>query len=78
MYSDSGAFWKKKKKKSKVPELKEIKTLGGLIMKIGTSMAKLKIVANFRRVIRTFPQIIRLEINDNGIAQFHIVGEWNS
>ena len=48
------AFWKKKK--SKVPELKEIKTLGGSVVKIERSVAELKIAANFREVIRTFPK----------------------
>jgi hypothetical protein len=41
------AFWKKKK--SKVPKLKEIETLGRSIEKIETLVAKLKIAANFRR-----------------------------
>jgi hypothetical protein len=36
------------KKKSKVPELKEIETWGGLIEKIETLVAELKIAANFR------------------------------
>jgi hypothetical protein len=36
------AFWEK------VPELKEIETLGGSIKKIETLVAELKIAANFR------------------------------
>jgi hypothetical protein len=38
----------KKKKKSKVLELKEIETLGWSIEKIETFEVKLKIAANFR------------------------------
>jgi hypothetical protein len=40
------AFWEKK---SKVPKLKEIETLGRSIEKIETLVAKLKIAANFMR-----------------------------
>ena len=42
----------------KVLELKEIKILEGSIVKIETSVAKLKIAANFRGVIRTFPYFL--------------------
>ena len=38
-------------------EFKEIKILGGSIVKIETLVVKLKIAANFKRVIRTFPLI---------------------
>ena len=41
----------------KMLELIKIKTLGRSIVKIETSVAELKITANFRRVIRTFPFI---------------------
>jgi hypothetical protein len=49
-------FWEKKY--LKVPTLREIKTLGGYIVKIETSVAELKIALNFRGVIRTFPYIL--------------------
>ena len=39
----------------KMPELKEIKTLGRSIEKIETLMAKLKITTNFKGVNSTFP-----------------------
>ena len=45
------------KKKSKVLELKEIKTLRESIVKIEISVAELKIAANFKG-IRTFPSIL--------------------
>jgi hypothetical protein len=35
-------------------ELRDFETLKGLIIKIKTSVAELKIIINFRRVIRTF------------------------
>jgi hypothetical protein len=38
-----------------VLELRDFETLGGSIVKIETSVAKLKIVINFKGVIRTFP-----------------------
>jgi hypothetical protein len=38
-----------------VPKLRDFKTLGGSIAKIKTSVAELKIVVNFKGVIRTFP-----------------------
>jgi uncharacterized surface protein with fasciclin (FAS1) repeats len=41
-----------------VPELRDFKTLGGSIVKIKTSMAKLKISINFKGVICTFLLII--------------------
>jgi hypothetical protein len=44
------------KKIKKMPKLKEIKTLGGSIVKIEISVAELKIAANFKRVIRIFPK----------------------
>jgi hypothetical protein len=43
------AFWEK------VPELKEIKTLGGSIEKIETLVVELKIAANFMGMNNTFP-----------------------
>ena len=39
----------------RVPELRDFEILRGLIAKIETSVAKLKIVVNFRGVIHTFP-----------------------
>ena len=39
-----------------VPTLRNFKTLGGSIVKIETSMAELKIVANFGGLICTFPK----------------------
>jgi hypothetical protein len=42
------AFWEK------VPELKEIETLGGSIEKIETLVAELKIVVNFGGLNNTF------------------------
>jgi hypothetical protein len=50
----------KKKKKSKVLELKEIETLGGSIEKIETLVVKLKIAANFGRVNSNFPYFLPL------------------
>ena len=49
------AFWEK------MLELKKIKTLGESIVKIETSVAELKIGANFREVIRTFPIFFLLQ-----------------
>ena len=48
-------FGKKKKKKSKVLELKEIETLGGTIEKIEILVAELKIATNFRGWTVLFP-----------------------
>jgi hypothetical protein len=40
-----------------VPSLRDFETLRESIEKIETSVAKLKIITNFRGVIRTFPII---------------------
>jgi hypothetical protein len=49
------AFWKKKKiKKSKVHELKEIETLGRSIEKIKTLIIELKIIVNFKEINSNF------------------------
>ena len=40
---------------NRVPELRDFKTYGGSIAKIETLVVELKIVINFRGVIRTFP-----------------------
>ena len=45
----------KKKKNQKVHKLKKIKTLKGSVIKIKTLIIKLKIIANFKEVIYTFP-----------------------
>ena len=51
------AIWKKKK--SKVPELKDFETLRGSIEKIETLVVKLKIATNYKGVNNNFPRFLR-------------------
>ena len=61
----------------RVPTLRNFETLGGSIVKIETSMAELKIAANFGGLIRTFPDFLRTFVGYGKICSCNIAHSWS-